>query len=124
MGIKKYPSLEIVLHSMVWDFYWELKHFQCCSQYWVFKNFSCVSLCLSLSFYVCLNSKDTSNKVIIYIIYSLLLCVYNSLKYVTLHSKRYHLALKIIFEFIVPCYKHGNTGLIGEGFTHLQASVA
>ena len=44
--------------------------------------------------------------------------------YVTLHAKSYHLALKIIFEFIVPCYKHGNTGLIGEGFTHLRASVA
>ena len=32
----------------------------------------------------------------------------------TLHAKRYHLALKIIFEFIVPCYKHASTGLIGE----------
>ena len=42
----------------------------------------------------------------------------------TLHAKKYHLALKIIFEFIVPGYKHGNTGLIGEGFTHLRASVA
>ena len=30
--------------------------------------------------------------------------------YVTLHAKRYHLVLKIIFEFIVPCYKHNNTG--------------
>ena len=35
----------------------------------------------------------------------------------------YHLALKT-FEFIVPCYKHNNTGQIGEGFIHLQASVA
>ena len=42
---------------------------------------------------------------------------------VTLHAKRYHLVLKIIFELIVPCYKHGNAGLIAEGFTHLQASV-
>ena len=40
------------------------------------------------------------------------------LLYVTLHAKRYHLVLKI-FEFIVPGYKHGNIGLIGEGFTHL-----
>ena len=39
---------------------------------------------------------------------------------VTIYAKRYHLALKIIFEFIVYCYKHGNTGLIGEGFTHLE----
>ena len=30
----------------------------------------------------------------------------------------------ILFEFIVPCYKHSNTVLIGEGFTHKRTSVA
>ena len=29
-----------------------------------------------------------------------------------------------IFEFFVQCYKHGNTGHIGKGFTRLGPRVA
>ena len=90
------------------------KHRKADSPFLNLRHLLCIRMAISL-LYLAMNPKAVFMQTLVGLI---------AYAYVTLHEKRYHLALKIIFEFIVPCSKHSNTGLTGEGFTPLRASVA